>query len=82
MDEVNIYDFDALAIPCGFDDFAFYEDAYDERFLQIIRKFNEAGKLIASICVGALPIGKSSILRGRKRTTYQLMNKRRQKQLE
>jgi 4-methyl-5(b-hydroxyethyl)-thiazole monophosphate biosynthesis len=82
IDEVNIEDFDALAIPGGFDDYGFYEDAYDERFLQIIRNFNEAGKLIASICVGALPIGKSGILRGRQGTTYHLMNKRRQKQLE
>lgn len=82
IDEVNVEDFDALAIPGGFDDYGFYEDAYDERFLQIIRKFNESGKLIASICVGALPVGKSGILKGRQATTYHLMNKRRQKQLE
>jgi 4-methyl-5(b-hydroxyethyl)-thiazole monophosphate biosynthesis len=82
IDEVRVDEYDALAIPGGFEDYGFYEDAYDEKFLDIIRKFNEEGKVIASICVGALPIGKSGILQGRKGTTYHLMDRRRQKQLE
>lgn len=32
----------------------FYEEAYDERFLSLIREFDNKGKYIASICVGAL----------------------------
>lgn len=82
IDEIKADEYDALAIPGGFGDYGFYEDAYDEKFLDIIRKFNEEGKFIASICVGALPIGKSGILQGRKGTTYHLMDRRRQKQLE
>lgn len=68
--EVKIDEFDALAIPGGFEEAGFYEDAYNEEFLNIIREFDKAGKIIASICVGALPIGKSGVLLGRNATTY------------
>lgn len=70
LSEVNIGDFDALAIPGGFEEAGFYEDAYHEDFLNVIREFDKAGKIIASICVGALPVGKSEILVGRNATTY------------
>lgn len=70
ISEVKIDEFDALAIPGGFEEAGFYEDAYNEEFLNIIREFDKAGKVIASICVGALPIGKSGVLLGRNATTY------------
>ncbi|MDV3428914.1 MAG: DJ-1/PfpI family protein [Bacillota bacterium] len=79
--EVNINEFDALAIPGGFEEAGFYEDAYSEDFLNIIKEFDKAEKIIASICVAALPIGKSGVLAGRNATTYNLGNGRRQKQL-
>lgn len=50
-------------------------------FLNIIREFDKAGKTIASICVGALPIGKSGVLVDRNATTYNLGNGKRQNQL-
>ncbi|MBY6879937.1 DJ-1/PfpI family protein [Clostridium botulinum] len=81
VSEVNIDEFDALAIPGGFEEAGFYEDAYGEDFLNIIREFDKAGKTIASICVGALPIGKSGVLVNRNATTYNLGNGKRQKQL-
>jgi 4-methyl-5(b-hydroxyethyl)-thiazole monophosphate biosynthesis len=82
LSEVNIDEFDALAIPGGFEDAGFYEDAFSEEFLNLIREFDQAGKIIASICVGALPIGKSGVLEGRNATTYNLSNgNERQKQL-
>lgn len=81
INEVNIDEFDALAIPGGFEEAGFYEDAYSEDFLNLIREFDKAEKIIASICVGALPIGKSGVLVGRNATTYNL-NSIRQKQLE
>jgi hypothetical protein len=55
--------------------------AYYYTFLSAIRDFDKAGKIIASICVGALPVGKSGVLHGRKGTTYHLNNGLRQKQL-
>lgn len=79
ISEVNIDEFDALAIPGGFEEAGFYEDAYSEDFLNIIREFDKREKIIASICVGALPIGKSGVLAYRNATTYNLG--KRQKQL-
>ena len=81
LDEINVEEYDALAIPGGFEEFGFYQEAFDERVMALIREFNRQEKLIASVCVGALPLGKSGILQGRKATTYHLKNACRQKQL-
>jgi len=82
INEINVDDYDALAIPGGFEEFGFYEEAYDERFLNLIREFDKQGKIIAAICVAALPVGKSGVLMGRKATTYHLRDAYRQKQLK
>jgi 4-methyl-5(b-hydroxyethyl)-thiazole monophosphate biosynthesis len=68
--EINIDDYDALAIPGGFEDFGFYEESYDEKFLELIRGFHAKNKIIATVCVAALSLGKSGILKGRNATTY------------
>ena len=81
LQDLDFEKFDALAIPGGFQRAGFYEDAYHDDFLQAIRDFNSAEKIIASICVGALPVGKSGVLKGRKATTYHLVNSMRRKQL-
>lgn len=81
FDEICAGDYDALAIPGGFEEFGFYEEAYDERFLKLIAAFDRQEKYIASICVGALPIGKSGVLSGRNATTYHLSGGARQRQL-
>lgn len=81
IEEVTVDDYDALAIPGGFEEFGFYEEAYNVSFLDLIKAFNEQKKPIAAVCVAALPIGKSGILKNRKATTYHLNNARRQKQL-
>ena len=70
VDDIDITLFDALAIPGGFEVYGFYDDAYDEKFLDIIRGFKANNKMIASVCVGALPLGKSGILKDKKGTTY------------
>jgi len=81
FDKIDAMDFDALAIPGGFENAGFYEDAYDERFLNLIREFDKENKIIASICVAALTIGKSGVLTNRKATSYDLMDGLRRKQL-
>ncbi|ODA22223.1 DJ-1/PfpI family protein [Photobacterium damselae] len=81
LSEIDINDFDALAIPGGMSRSGFYEDAYDERLLSLIRDFDSKGKIIASVCVGALPIAKSGVLNDRNGTTYHL-SKKRQTQME
>ena len=70
--EINVDDYDALAIPGGFGEFGFYEEAYDERFLKLITDFNAKGKIIATICSGAMPLGKSGVIKNRRATTYHL----------
>lgn len=70
VEDVDVNSFEALAIPGGFEVYGFYNDAYDDRFLDLIRSFKAKGKIIASICVGALPVGKSGVLKGKKGTTY------------
>ena len=80
--EIKADEYDALAIPGGFGEFGFYEEAYDERFLKLIREFNAKGKIIASVCSGALPIGKSGVLANRKATTYHLQDGHWQKKLK
>lgn len=82
ISEINVDDFEALAIPGGFGEYGFYEDAYQEEFLELIREFDKKNKIIASICVGALPLGKSGILKGKKATTYNMKNGIRQSMLK
>jgi 4-methyl-5(b-hydroxyethyl)-thiazole monophosphate biosynthesis len=81
VDKLNLDEFDALAIPGGFENAGFYEDAYSEEFLDTIRLFHQNKKIIAAICVGALPLGRSNILKNRKATTYHLLEGKRRKQL-
>ena len=81
FENIDVQDFDALAISGGFEKAGFYEDAYDERFVNMIREFDKQGKIIAAICVSALPVGKSGVLKGRKATTYDLLDGVRREQL-
>ncbi|MCW7488531.1 DJ-1/PfpI family protein [Leptospira meyeri] len=81
INEVNINEFDALAIPGGFEEYGFYEEAYHPEFLELVRDFDKQEKIIASICVGALPIAKSGVLNQRMATTYNHKESIRQNQL-
>lgn len=46
----SVDEYEALAIPGGFEEFGFYEEAYDERFLNLIREFDSKGNIITSHC--------------------------------
>lgn len=74
-------DYDALAIPGGFEEYGYYDEAYRQDTAGLIRAFHKAGKPIASICVGALALGNSGILEGKKATTYASSGGHRQTQL-
>ncbi|MDD6991171.1 MAG: DJ-1/PfpI family protein [Oscillospiraceae bacterium] len=54
---------------------------YNEKFLELIRAFDHQNKPVAFVCVAALPIAKSGVLKNRKATTYHLNGALRQKQL-
>lgn len=81
LSEIDVDQFDALAIPGGFEEFGFYEDSYSAEVQGFIRRFVEAGKPVATICVGALPLAKTGVLRGRPATTYHLGGGKRRGQL-
>lgn len=81
FDQIDVNEFDALAIPGGAEDAGFFKDAYNKRLLYLIQEFDKQGKFIASICVAALPIAKAGVLKNRKATTWDLNNGVRRKQL-
>lgn len=81
VDGINVDEYDALAIPGGFEEYGFYEDGYSSSFLDMIRAFHDQDKIIATVCTGALPLGKSGILAGKKATTYYLNEGCRQMEL-
>lgn len=70
INDIDINSFDALAIPGGFEMYGFYKDAYNDIFLDLIRGFKAQHKIISSICVGALPVAKSGILKDKRGTAY------------
>lgn len=50
--------------------------------MDLIRRFDAQKKWIATVCVGALPVGRSEVLKGRKATTYHLRGAHKQKVLQ
>jgi 4-methyl-5(b-hydroxyethyl)-thiazole monophosphate biosynthesis len=70
VSEVEVDSFDALVVPGGFKNYGYYEDAYNIKFLNLIREFRDQNKIITSVCVGALPLAKSGILKNKNATTY------------
>ena len=70
VNEFDVNSFDALIVPGGFKNYGYYEDAYNIEFLNLIREFRSKNKIIASICVGALPLAKSGVLKNKNATTY------------
>ena len=81
IDDIRVEDFDALALPGGFEGHGFYEHAFSQAVGDLIRAFDADAKPIASICVGALPIAHSGVLKSRCATTYHLMDGERRRQL-
>lgn len=81
LEDICVDEYDALAIPGGFEEFGFYEEAFSDKLSDVINKFNYQHKLIATICVAALALAHSGILTGKRATTYHLNNAVRQKQL-
>jgi protein deglycase len=70
--DIQVNEFDALAIPGGFEEYGFWEEVYGDETQDLIREFNRQGKLIASICVASIALGKSGILKNKNATTYNL----------
>ncbi|KPU52275.1 DJ-1/PfpI family protein [Bacillus wiedmannii] len=82
VDNIQLDEFDALAIPGGFEEAGFYRDAFSKEFLHVIQHFYVKQKPIASICVASLALGKSGILIDKKATTYSHPTSKRKEQLK
>ncbi|KJB86837.1 dimethyladenosine transferase [Paenibacillus sp. E194] len=82
VNDIQLDEFDALAIPGGFEEAGFYEDAFSAPFISIIQHFYSTQKPIASICVASLALGKSGILKEKKATTYNHSTSKRKEQLQ
>ena len=82
LEDVNLDEFDALAIPGGFEPSGFYDEALSEPFLEVIRHFAERNKVIASVCVSSICLGAAGVLKGKKATTYHQVGGIRKAQLE
>ena len=70
VNEVDVDSYDALVVPGGFKNYGYYKDAYNIEFLNLIREFRSKNKIIASVCVGALPLAESGVLKNKNATTY------------
>ncbi|MDS1142473.1 DJ-1/PfpI family protein [Pusillimonas sp. SM2304] len=67
FDQVNVNDYDGLVIPGG------RAPEYlrlNDRILEIVRQFDEAGKPIAAVCHGAQILAAAGILKGRSCSAY------------
>lgn len=82
LQELDLRDFDALAIPGGFEPAGFYKEAFSEPFLEVIRYFHQQQKIIASICVSSLALGAAGVLKGKRATVYHQEKGRRKQALE
>ena len=68
---LNLDIYDGFVIPGGFRD-AGYEEVYSEDIYKIAKSIYNRGGIIATMCVGALPIADAGLLRNKKATTYRL----------
>jgi len=82
LSDVDLDEFDALAVPGGFEGAGFYKDAYTEKFLVAIRHFEAAGRPVASVCVASLALGKAGVIKNKRATVYHQIGGRRKAELE
>lgn len=81
IDDIDVNDYDALAIPGGFREFGFKEEAFHLKTQNLIRAFHNQGKPIATVCVAAFALAESGILKGKRATVYHLDNGKTQQEL-
>ncbi|WP_341710780.1 DJ-1/PfpI family protein [Erythrobacter sp.] len=82
VSEIDLDDFDALAIPGGFARAGFYDDALSEAFLDVIRHFDARDCDVASVCVASLALGAAGVVKGRRATIYHQVGGKRKGELE
>jgi len=73
INEINPEDYDGIVLPGG--DPGYKNLAKSGKILEIIRKFNSEGKLVAAICASPAVLAKAGILQDKKATIYPGMEK-------
>ncbi len=81
LTEKKLNEFVALAIPGGFENSGFFEEAYHNQTLELVRYFHKKNKPIATVCLASFILGKAGVLNNKNGTTYNLLNGRKQRQL-
>ena len=81
LDELDLGDYDALALPGGSEPAGFYEEALSTPYLSAIKHFADAGKPVASVCVSSIALGMAGVLEGRNATVYHQIGGKRKQQL-
>lgn len=81
LSAVEPRDFDAIAVPGGFESFGYQAAAAAPDVQAFLAAFAALGRPVATICVGALPLARTGALTGRTATTYHLMGGARRRQL-
>jgi len=69
IDDIDPQEYEALAIPGGFHSYGF-DEAYDVKVLNLAKSIYNSGGIIATMCVGILPVAKAGLLKGKRATTY------------
>ena len=70
-EEPNYKEYDAFVLPGGFHDSGF-DEAYSEHIHRIAREIHSNGGMIATMCVGVLPVSDAGLLKNKRATTYNL----------
>ena len=66
-DKVNVLDFDAIIVPGGY---APDKMRLHQPMIDLVRKANDAGKIIAAVCHGPQLLISADIVRGRRLTSW------------
>lgn len=64
----EVYNYDIVVLPGGMPGAVNLRD--DEKVNDIVKKFYEAGKIVAAICAGPITLGKLGIIEGKNATCY------------
>ena len=60
-----------MTIPGGFHSHGF-DESYDAKVLNLAKSVYNSGGIIATMCVGILPVAEAGLLKGKRATTYPL----------
>jgi 4-methyl-5(b-hydroxyethyl)-thiazole monophosphate biosynthesis len=69
LHEVDPKDYAALAVPGGFHSHGF-DEAYCQHLRDLAKTIHSQGGIIATMCVGILPIAEAGLLQGQQATSY------------